>query len=177
MRTLFRTCLSLGALAALALPLSAQTLQEEMARDVRASGGRLVALAEAVPQDTYSWRPGEGVRSVSEVFMHVAAANMGLPASFMGVEPPEGYAQEWFGGAEGISEKEAVVQHLRTSVEHLAAALEGLSDADLQKPVNVFGRDTNWLAAALLLQTHIHEHLGQSIAYARTNGIVPPWSR
>ena len=177
MTALFRAFLALAALAVPALPLSGQTLQEEMARDVRAVGQRYVALAQAMPDDTYSWRPGEGVRSVSEVYMHVAAANLGIPASAMGVPLPEGYTQEMLGGAEGITDKAEVVRHLEASFAHLASLLEGLTDQDLQKPVNLFGRDTSWLGAALLLQTHVHEHLGQSIAYARTNGIVPPWSR
>lgn len=176
MRTLRHTALA-ALLAAAALPASAQTLQQEMARDIRAVGEKMTALAEAMPQGSYDWRPADGVRSVSEVFMHVAAANIGLPASFMGVAPPQGYAQDWFGSAESISDKAEVVRHVRTSFEHLASAIEGLTDADLQKSVNVFGRDTNWMAAAVLLQTHVHEHLGQSIAYARTNGVVPPWSR
>lgn len=177
MKTLPSAAMALAALAALAVPAASQTLQAEMARDVRAVGQRYVALAQAMPDDTYSWRPGEGVRSVSEVYMHVAAANLGIPASAMGVPLPEGYTQELLGGAEGITDKAEVVRHVEASFQHLASILEGLSDQDLQKPVNLFGRDTNWLGAALLLQTHVHEHLGQSIAYARTNGIVPPWSR
>jgi uncharacterized damage-inducible protein DinB len=177
MKMLRNIALVAVALSATTLPLSGQSLQEEMARDIRAVGEKMVSLAEAMPQSDYSWRPAEGVRSVSEVFMHVAAANIGLPSSFMGVAPPAGYAQEWFGSAEGITDKAEVVGHVRTSFEHLASAVEGLSDADLQKPVNVFGRDTNWMSAAVLLQTHVHEHLGQSIAYARTNGVTPPWSR
>jgi len=176
MKTLRRTLVAATALAAFALPASAQTLQSEMARDVREVGRKFVSLAEAVPESAYSWRPGEGVRSVSEVFMHVAAANLGLPANLLGVAPPAGYAQDWFQGAEGITEKAEVVRHLRVSFQHLASVLEGMTDDDLQEAVNVFGRDTNRLGAALLLETHTHEHLGQSIAYARTNGVVPPWS-
>ena len=170
------TLLSAAALALLALPAGAQTLQSEMATDVRAVGDKFVSLAEAMPESAYDWRPQEGVRSVSEVFMHVAAANMGLPANFMGVTPPDGYAQDWFGGAEQITDKDEVVRHLRTSFDHLASTLEGLSDEQLQQSVSVFGRDTNWLGAAMLTQTHTHEHLGQSIAYARMNGVTPPWS-
>ena len=171
-----------GFLAALALALAlpataaAQSLQSEMAVDVRAVGEKYVALAEAMPQSAYAWRPEEGVRSVSEVFMHVAAANMGLPANFMGVTPPAGYAQDWFAGAEQISDKAEVVRHLRAAFDHLATTLEGLSDDDLQQAVTVFGRQTNWTGAAMLIQTHTHEHLGQAIAYARVNGVTPPWS-
>jgi len=177
MKILRRSLLGLAATAALALPASAQTLQSEMARDVREVGSKFVSLAEAVPESVYAWRPGEGVRSVSEVFMHIAAANLGLPSGLLGAAPPAGYAQDWFQGAEGITDKAEVIRHLRVSFEHLASVLEGLSDQELQEPVNVFGRDTNRVGAALLLETHTHEHLGQSIAYARTNGVVPPWSR
>lgn len=174
MKTLLRS-LPLLTLA-LAAPVAGQSLQSEMAMDVRAVGEKYVSLAQAMPASTYDWRPEEGVRSVSEVFMHISAANMGLPANFMGVTPPEGYATEWFGTAEQISDKDAIVGHLRTAFEHLASTLEGLSDEQLQTPVSVFGRDTNWTGAALLLVTHSHEHLGQVIAYARSNGVTPPWS-
>ncbi|UCC26764.1 MAG: DinB family protein [Gemmatimonadales bacterium] len=160
----------------MALPAQAQTLPSEMALDMRAVGEKYVSLAEAMPASAFGWRPAEGVRSVSEVFMHVAAANMGLPASFMGVAPPEGYAQDWFGSAEQITDKAEVVRHLRAAFAHLSSTLEGLTDEQLETPVNVFGRDTNWTGAALLLVTHSHEHLGQAIAYARSNGVTPPWS-
>ena len=164
-------------LALTALPLTGQTLQEEMAQDLRAVGEKYVQLARAVPESAYDWRPEDGVRSMSEVFMHISAANIGLPASFMGVNPPPGYPQDWFQGAEQISDKEEVVRHLQAAFDHVAAAIRGLSDEELRTPVNVFGRETTWMGAAMLIQTHSHEHLGQAIAYARTNGVTPPWSR
>lgn len=177
MRFHFRLPALVLATFAVALPASAQTLQSEMALDLRAVGEKYVALAEAVPESAYDWRPAEGVRSVGEVFMHIASANLGLPAQFLDVAPPEGYSQEWFGTAEQIGDKEEVVRHLRTAFHHLAQAMEEMGDEALQQPVNVFGRDTNGLGAALLLVTHSHEHLGQAIAYARSNGVTPPWSR
>lgn len=173
MRTI---ALSGAALIALALPAGAQTFQSEVATDLRAVAEKYVSLAQAMPASAYDWRPEEGVRSVSEVFMHVTGANMGLPNMFMGVTPPEGYGRDWFGSAEDISQKDEVVGHLRTSFDHLISTVEGLSDADLQRSVTVFGRETNWMGAAMLLQTHTHEHLGQAIAYARSNGVTPPWS-
>ena len=161
---------------AIAAPASSQSLQSEVALDVRAVGQKFVALAQAMPADAYAWRPEDGVRSVGEVYMHIAAANLGLPMQFMQVAPPAGYPQEWFGTAEQVSDKGAVVAHLGTAFEHMADAIEVLTDEQLLQPVNVFGRDTNWIGAVLLLQTHSHEHLGQSIAYARSNGVTPPWS-
>lgn len=162
--------------ALVAVPASAQSFQSEVAFDLRAVGEKYVSLAQAMPADAYDWRPGDGVRSVSEVFMHIAAANLGLPANFMQVAPPDGYAQDWFGGAEQISDKAEIVGHLEAAFEHVASVIEGLSDEQLTQAVNVFGRQTNWLGAVMLIQTHSHEHLGQAIAYARTNGVVPPWS-
>lgn len=167
---------ALALAAAVAAPAAAQSFQSEVALDVRAVGEKYVSLARAMPADAYDWRPGEGVRSVSEVFMHISAANMGLPFNFMQVPPPAGYAQDWFGTAEQITDKDAIVGHLETAFEHMASTIEGLSDEQLMQPVNVFARDTNWMGAVLLLQTHAHEHLGQAIAYARTNDVVPPWS-
>ena len=78
--------------------------------------------------------------------------------------------------AEQIEGKDEIIGHLTTAFEHVAAAIEGLTDEQLMTPVNVFGRETTWMGAVLLIQTHSHEHLGQAIAYARTNGVVPPWS-
>ncbi len=162
--------------ALMAAPGAGQTFQSETALDMRAVGEKFVALAQAMPADTYGWRPEEGVRSVSEVFMHIAGANVGLPFNFMQVPPPAGYGPDWAAGAEQISDKDAIVGHLKAAFDHLATTLEGLTDEQLVQPVNVFGRDTNWMGAVMLLQTHSHEHLGQAIAYARSNGVTPPWS-
>jgi uncharacterized damage-inducible protein DinB len=52
-----------------------------------------------------------------------------------------------------------------------------LSDNDLQAPVKLFGRDMTKLGALMLILEDQHEHLGQSIAYARSNSVVPPWSK
>jgi uncharacterized damage-inducible protein DinB len=166
--------LAVAALAA--APAAGQSYQAQVANDVRAVGQKFVSLAQAMPAEDYGWRPEEGVRSVSEVYMHIAGANMGLPFNFMQVAPPEGYTQDWFGSAEQITDKDEVVRHLQTAFDHMADVIEGLTDEQLMQPVNVFGNDTNWMGAVMLLQTHAHEHLGQSIAYARTNGVTPPWS-
>jgi uncharacterized damage-inducible protein DinB len=142
-----------------------------------AVGEKYVALAKAMPADSYDWRPADGVRSVGEVFTHIAAANLGLPMRFMQVAPPSGMAMETIMNAEAeVTDKDEIVAMLETAFEHLAGTLEGLSDEQLGTAVNVFGRDTNWSGAALLLVTHSHEHLGQAIAYARSNGVTPPWS-
>lgn len=132
----------------------------------------LLALAEATPADKYSWRPAEGVRSVSEVYMHLAGANYMLP-SFAGVKIPEGISRDM---EKTVTEKAAVIDALKKSFAHLRSAVEATPEAELDKPLKFFGMDSTVRGLYFLIANHEHEHLGQSIAYARMNGIVPPWS-
>ncbi len=132
----------------------------------------ILALAEAVPADKYSWRPAEGVRSISEVYMHIAGADYLIP-SFVGVKVPEGISRDM---EKTVTQKAAVIEALKKSFAHLRAAIEAMPDADLDKPAKLFGMDTTVRGVYLLTANHEHEHLGQSIAYARMNGIVPPWT-
>jgi uncharacterized damage-inducible protein DinB len=134
---------------------------------------KLIDLAEATPEAKYSWRPAKDVRSTGDVFMHVASANYGIP-SFAGVKPPEGYD---FATYEKTKTKKAdIVPTLKASFAYMEKALSEMSDADMEKPVELFGMKTTARGTYLLLLSHCHEHLGQSIAYARSNGIVPPWT-
>jgi uncharacterized damage-inducible protein DinB len=143
----------------------------ELLRQLEDARQKLVALAEAIPQEKYSWRPGEGVRSVSEVYMHVAGANYLIPRA-VGVNPPGGIEKDM----EKITEKAKVVDALQQSFTHVRLALLAITDADLDKPAKLFGNNTSVRNVFLTLTTHAHEHLGQSIAYARMNNITPPWT-
>jgi len=131
---------------------------------------KLVQLAEATPEAKYSWRPSKDVRSTSEVFLHVAGANYGIPAIW-GVAPPAGFSIDTY--EKSLTKKADIVKALKDSFAHME---QGLSDADLEKPAEVFGTKTTVQGGYFLLLTHAHEHLGQSIAYARMNAIVPPWT-
>lgn len=133
---------------------------------------KLTALAEATPQEKYGWRPGPGVRSVSEVYMHIVGANYFLP-TFMGAKMPEGLSRDM---EKTVTEKAKVVEAVKKSFDHARKAVEATPDADLDKKVKMFGHDSSERMAMIVLVSHGHEHLGQSIAYARTNGIAPPWS-
>ena len=135
--------------------------------------GKLNQLADAMPESKYSWRPGKGVRSVGEVYMHVAAANFGLPG-YAGVPPPAGFDMEKY--EKSLTKKADIQKALKESFEHMEKGLMGLSDADMDKPVDLMGNKTTARGTYLLLLSHCHEHLGQSIAYARMNGVVPPWT-
>ncbi len=132
---------------------------------------KIVGLAEAMPQEKYGWRPADGVRSVSEVYMHVVTGNFGIPR-MVGIDPPMKLEQ----GMEKITEKAKVVELLKKSFVHLKEAIGKVSDADLDKGTKMFGRESTYRNVLMLLVAHNHEHLGQSIAYARTNGVTPPWS-
>lgn len=155
---------------------AASTLQSEMLADLAQVRGKYVSLAEAMPEDDYGWRPGEGVRSVSEVYMHVASANVGIVARVLGMSPPEG-VESWYGQDEGsVTDKATLVEALGASFDYVTEVIEGTSDNRLGEAINLFGGDSTVRGALLLVQTHAHEHLGQSIAYARTNGVTPPWS-
>ena len=134
--------------------------------------GHLVALAEAVPAEKYTWRPAEGVRSVSEVYMHVAGANFYLPSA-LGVALPPGLSREM----EKETDKAKVVAALKDSIAHARKAVEGADPATLGQEVELFGRKMTRADVLLILLSHAHEHLGQAIAYARSNGVAPPWSR
>jgi uncharacterized damage-inducible protein DinB len=135
----------------------------------------LLGLAEATPAEKFSWRPAEGVRSISEVYMHLAGANY-LLMSFAGVKPPAGSSASETSMEKTVTEKAAVIAELKKSFAHLRTAVISIPDADLEKPVTYFGRKGTIGSLILVTANHEHEHLGQSIAYARMNGIVPPWS-
>ncbi|MDY7093635.1 MAG: DinB family protein [Acidobacteriota bacterium] len=132
---------------------------------------KLVDLAEAIPAEHYGWRPMEGVRSVSETFMHVAGANYFLSSPF-GTEMPEGVRE-----LEQITDKAKVVETLQDSIDKAGAALKDLDVSRGAEELNLFGRTMTRNDVVLILLSHAHEHLGQAIAYARSNEIVPPWSR
>jgi uncharacterized damage-inducible protein DinB len=76
-----------------------------------------------------------------------------------------------------ITDPEKLQEALKASYANLQKAITGLSDNDLQAPVKLFGRDLTKQGALMLLIGDQHEHLGQSIAYARSNSVVPPWSK
>ncbi|HEX9501623.1 MAG TPA: DinB family protein [Thermoanaerobaculia bacterium] len=132
---------------------------------------KIEGLAAAMPADKYTWRPAPGVRSVSEVYMHIAGGNYFL-ASFVGMKPPA-YDESAF---ERINDKTRVLAELRKSFDHIRLAALTASDSDLDKPIKMFGTDTTVRGAFMIALNHLHEHLGQSIAYARMNGVVPPWT-
>jgi len=134
---------------------------------------RYVRLAEKMPADKYTWRPGEGVRSVGEVFTHIVQANYGV-ARALGTDFPTGLDPKSINAM--ATDKAKTVQALKDSFAHFRQAILALGDGDADKPQKMFGRQTTLRGSFILITGHFGEHLGQSIAYARVNGIVPPWT-
>jgi uncharacterized damage-inducible protein DinB len=134
---------------------------------------RFTRLAEAIPAEKYSWRPGEGVRSIGEVYAHITAANYGVAHAF-GMQAPSGLDFKAIQAA--AADKAKITQLLKDSFAHLRQAILPISDADMDKPQKMFGRQTTVRGAFMMIIGHFGEHLGQSIAYARVNGITPPWT-
>ena len=174
MRT-FRIASALYALAIIAAVTAtpsyaqpAQTVQAALSKEAGTLSDKFTGLAR-VMAGKYDWKPGEGVRSVADVFNLIVAEN-GLLARTL--------ASATGGGRPApITDPEKLQEALKTSYANLQQAIAGLSDADLKAPVKVFGRDFTKEEAIRYIFGDQHEHLGQSIAYARTNGVVPPWSK
>jgi len=134
---------------------------------------RYTSLAEAMPAEKYTWRPGEGVRSAGEVFTHIVGANYGV-ARALGTAPPAGLD---FKSIMALSpDKPKVIQALKDSFAHFRNAIIALKEEDADKPQKMFNRQTTLRGSFIAITGHFGEHLGQSIAYARVNGVVPPWT-
>ncbi len=187
MRFSLRSTAGIMALASwIALPAAAQqaanTVVADLLRDVNDVHHKLVDLAKAIPAEKFSWRPGPGVRSVAEAFLHVSSENYYLPSS-LGVMPPAAsnikagdyntvtaYENRQLG-------KDAVVAELESSFAHLKAAMTNTPSSKMRDSVDWFGGKITVQRMWVATTTHMHEHLGQLIAYARVNGVVPPWSK
>jgi uncharacterized damage-inducible protein DinB len=134
----------------------------------------LLSLAEAIPADKYSWRPAKGVRSVSEVIMHIAVANFYLLSVTGPKMPPELNSDTM---EETVTSKPEVISYLKRSLEAVKTARTQLKPGDLNRKVKIEDKTVTVDGMYLRIIVHDNEHEGQLIAYARFNGIVPPWSK
>jgi uncharacterized damage-inducible protein DinB len=162
---------SMASAQAAAAPTSGY--RAEFLKEMQYFEGRFTQLAEAIPADKYAWRPGAGVRSVAEVLLHVAGANQGLPG-MAGIKAPAGFSMQGYEAS--TTDRAKIIAELKKSFEHIRGAASQMQDADADKAMKVFGMDMTGRSFSFFMARHLGEHLGQLIAYARVNGVVPPWS-
>ena len=166
------------------VPAAAQTregVMGELIKDVTEVEKKLTGLVKAMPAAGDDWRPGKGVRSTLETVMHIAADNYFIPA-LAGAAPPAetGITKEYKTAAafeKKTMPRDAALAELQKSFEFLRQAMTKTTDAQLETSVDLFGQKSTTRGVWILATTHLHEHLGQLIAYARSNNVVPPWSR
>jgi len=176
------------ALAVNARPLSAQDvptresaleIRKRFLMDLDTLQSKFVALSEAIPAEKYSWRPAPGVRSIGEALMHVASeyyvyAPMSYGATRSPVIPR---GPEAFKTFESKSTKADVQKHLKEGFAYMKQQIEGLDPAAITGTKKIFGGDRTIIESSFIMSGDLHEHLGQLIAYARMNGVTPPWSK
>ena len=139
--------------------------------------GQVVSLEGAVPQDKFNWRPMEGVRSISEVYLHIADG-LYIFSNAAGLKSPFDNKTLFDEKNRDVrtTDKAKIAEELNTSFDWTKSAVAKMTNADLEKKVEFFGSKMTVRNVLITLLNHTHEHLGQSIAYARSNGVVPPWT-
>lgn len=132
---------------------------------------KIVSLAEAMPDDKYDWRPAPNVRSVGEAYLH-AAGTLYFLGKMLGTPPPIDPKS-----LRSIKGKKATVDALKKALAHAKTVMKNVPKATFDKKIDLFGQPATGQEVVLLMLVHTSEHLGQGIAYARSNGIAPPWSK
>jgi len=172
----------LGA-AAHSAPTSAPSAKGAFQRDMLGvysyNEKQVLQLEEAVPQNKFNWRPAPGVRSIAEAYLHIAFGNYGLTKAATGKEPPAdaGWEMNPAKWDKKTTDKAEIKKILEKSFAHVHEVISALPDADLDKMVSFFGHDMSVRSVMIILVGHLNEHLGQEVAYARANKVVPPWSK
>ncbi len=160
-----------------AVPVAAQSTatdyRDEFMHHFRQSTRKILALAEAMPDELYMWSPGPGVLAVGQVYMHIARYNYFYPETALGIAAPSDIDVP---NLESITDKAQVTKLLRQSVEHVQQHVSRMTTEDLTRTTTLYRRQIAGWAVLFQLLAHMNEHVGQSVSYARMNGVVPPWS-
>jgi uncharacterized damage-inducible protein DinB len=146
----------------------------EMLMHFNTSIRKVIQLAEAMPAERYTWSPAKDVMPVGQVYAHIARYNFYYPSTALGAKLPAGIRLDTL---EAMRDKAAVVRLLRQSADFARNAITNLPDAQVDAATRLYGRTVPGWAVMVQLVAHMNEHLGQSIAYARSNNVVPPWSQ
>jgi hypothetical protein len=178
------TAVALALAVALVRTAGAQTapVVTNLMADVKEVADKLVALAKVYPEAKYSWTPMTGVRSFGEVMLHVSGENYFIPAFFgAAIDPATGIKAGDYASSGTYEKKkltrDQIVAELTKSFANLNKVMAMTTTAQLNAPVSFFGTNSTQEKAWISATTHLHEHLGQAIAYARMQGVVPPWSK
>jgi len=139
---------------------------------------KILSLEDAVPADKFTWRPAPGVRSIAEAYLHIAFGNYTFTRTATGKEPPAdaGWEMNRPKWDTKTTDKVEIKKVLEKSFDHVRTVMKDVEDADLDKKVSFFGHEMTERAVFMSLLGHLNEHMGQEVAYARANGVVPPWS-
>ena len=158
---------------------AALEIRNRFVMDLDTLQSKFLALSDAFPADKYAWRPGPGVRSVGEVFMHVASEYyVYAPMAYGGARSPViPRGPDSFKTFESKSTKADVQKHLKEGFAYAKQTIEGLDPAAITGTKKIFGGDHTIIETSFVMTDDLHEHLGQLIGYARMNGVVPPWSK
>lgn len=148
-------------------------LRGEIQQQLDDAEQKLIGLASVVPPEKFGWRPSPGVRSFGEVCLHVAGGNYELGAMW-GMKPPPGVDLEKI--EQQGADKGNAIAAMRVSFERVRESIAAMHDGDVEKSIDFFGHPGTVRRALIATAVHAHEHLGQAIAYARMNGITPPWT-
>ena len=148
-------------------------MKAQTALDLQQMQQKFVSLAQAIPQEKYGWRPDPESRSIAEMFLHTAGAGFGFP-KMLDIAAPADFQGKGFDKT--TTDKAKVIEWLNKSFAHQIAAANGLTNADYAVLVPKLGPQANKGDVFYLLVVHQHEQLGIAIAYARSVGVVPPWT-
>jgi hypothetical protein len=154
---------------------SAAVMKAAFVADIDVMKGKFLGLAQAFPADKYTWRPMDGVRSVSEVLMLIVTETYGFAPTALGGKP--GLTREEMAPLSKMTDKAQIVDQLTKGFAFAKKELESIDPATLTGKRRVMGTDRALPDIILAVGGDMHEHLGQLIAYARVNHIVPPWSK
>jgi len=158
---------------------AAAEVRKQFLADIDTLHAKFVQLANAFPADKYAWRPAPGVRSVGEAFQHVVAEfYVWGPMAYGGqrstvIQAGREGMQKW----EAANSKEEVLKNLNAGHEYIRQQIGSMDVAKITGTQKLFGQDMTIIQTSIIMTADLHEHLGQLIAYARVNGIKPPWSR
>lgn len=147
-------------------------VRAELLKELNEIEEKFLALAQEMPQEKYTWRPAKGVRSISEVYMHIADGTCRLLRN-IDFEPPASLDSDEL---EQITDKAKVLELMRLAFQHTRDSITKTPESQLNRGTMLLGKKTTYRGVLIFTLMHMHEHLGQSIAYARINDIVPPWT-